>query len=251
MKTQQHLKTAAAMIAGLFFCTGSVESILAVQQGSLISTKMGELRVVTNQETMKADTLTLNGLTLLRKADDDVSIEKLYSFADRIVIMISIKSEGASAQPAYALVVIRSDAKPVIIENKDLYSGTHGDIQVTRSGEILTIDLGFSEGFKKTARLEGDTLTVSKEKDNKTRALAKADCDWLYSQVLEECSGMLSDNCSDPLEAVSVASLRGLSSLNDSPAFSREIFTKICAEACTKKQKPDHVRFMQTFCGIQ
>jgi hypothetical protein len=77
MQTQRHLKTAAAMIAGLFFCTGSVESAWAIQQGSLISTKMGELRVVTNQESMKADTLTLNGQTILRKADEDVSIEKL------------------------------------------------------------------------------------------------------------------------------------------------------------------------------
>jgi hypothetical protein len=147
--------------------------------------------------------------------------------------------------------VIRPDAKPVIIENTDLYSGTSEDIQVTRSGEILKIDLGFSEGFKKTARLAGDKLTVTKEKDNKTKALTKADCDWLYSQVLEECSGMASDNCSYPLEAVSMASFRGVNALNDNPAFSRDVFNKICADACAKKQKPDRIKFMQTFCGIK
>ncbi len=163
---------------------------VAAGLGSSVHTKGGDLRVIALPGESTPDTVVFNDVRLFRNEGTFISIEKLYSFSNRDVAIISIDLGGSGTLPQYEFIVIRPGTRPVIVDNDD-FSSEDGTFKIREKDEIIYIDLGYSEGFKKTGRLQGDKLTVVKESVRGTEAaksIPKRDCDWLFSQVLRECA---------------------------------------------------------------
>lgn len=219
--------------------------------GSTVRTKAGELRVIPIDEADDATKVTLNDVIIFRSQQHMFgSIEKLYVFAGREVALIRMEDGGSGGFYQYIGVVLRPRAKPVVLQNSEFFSDDQ-TFQPKQIGEVLEIDLGFSEGFRKIARIKGNKLTVVKERSQSAIPVSKHSCDWLHSEVLHGCSSSEWD-CKDKLDSfLSGVHLRGVNQLAKNPTFDRDEFFKLCTDVCSTKKIPSRREFGRRFCGAK
>ena len=88
----------------------------------------------------------------------------------------------------------------------------------------------------------GSRPIIKQKSGNNT--LLKTDCDWLFSQALEECLGYTNFNCE---YLPSTASTIG-STLSEK-AFSLDSFISVCEQVCKSQKLPTRQSFGEKICS--
>lgn len=135
--------------------------------------------------------LTLNDKTITNEALwEYVYIEKIFSFPERDVVIVSGDNGGTRPVNGYAFILIDNDGKSKVIADADFYSDD-GTFKVKRSRNIIEVDLGYSEHKRKLLRLQGEELFVMKEQVNEMPSLSVRECDSFFMFLQRCASGAL------------------------------------------------------------
>lgn len=86
----------------------------------------------------------------------------------------------------------------------------------------------------------------------RTEPLKKAECDWLYNEVLDICLRPTASTCKSLLFEQNIGgmvTLRGIAGLeNRYRGFSGERVSQLCDQACSNRKKPSRAAFNKEIC---
>lgn len=221
-----------------------------------VKTRFGTL--TTRQDSRGHQSIILDGKILMSDKRGSLNLgNTVYSFPDYDVVLVIETIGGNDLVFLMTALILYPDQKLKVLEHREFFS-TDENIwgMIKQTSTLLEIDLGFEKGLRRVARIEGDTLKITKEKPQTIEPVPDDFCDRLYTYELKtSCGNRIGvRNCTDETrrllngEGTNVS--RGyMLSAQDYPAFNAKKYGQYCTTACRTNKFPDISTFKREVCG--
>jgi len=236
-----------------------------------VETRFGNVAVIGREElgACGADTILIHGQEISedywaglwfynrgnRPNPDDLKKERVFSFADRDVLFFGVQRNCGGSNPGpdrLYFLILRPDGSADVVGGKDFYSADNAILKPRLVGDNIVIDLGYEQGKKKTATLQGDEVRIEYQTVGRI-PMREEDCKFLYENIiLRDCLNPYKIGCEnigdDSSWSIAVQSTYRL--LSQHPGFDAAAFSDMCAKTCQAKQAVPYDEFKERACSL-
>ncbi|GJD96977.1 hypothetical protein OCOJLMKI_4205 [Methylobacterium iners] len=160
------------------------------------------------------------------------------------VLIYSTNAGGSGTSDAYGLVSINSNGN---IYQAELPYGT-GRFEYVVANNRIAFELGVDAGKEVRAIYANGRLDVTRTAAPKT-GLKAEDCNFLYNDVLAQCSDARQTTCAYDDIGIAMAYQRPINMMAaDDPNFREADFRAACEKSCKSKSKPSLAAFRKAVC---
>lgn len=191
----------------------------------------------------------LNGKKISQD-DGPSTIESYYKMKNYDVAVIQTAAIDRYGNRYKYFILLRKNAKPKIIDDLGSHDCTYS---VKRNGDTIEIDLGFSEGKRKTGKLSDGKFTTSYQKPEPPLPLTRDYCKALYEDGLRACSEAKENGAATcEVELSTSFNVLPIIGIEHNPGFNKSKYSEICNEVCKTKKTlggNEKYEFSKLVCG--
>ena len=234
-------KYIATIFLALFAC-----SVVAYDVGEDVETRYGTLEAGQDPESQIPDRLLWRGEVVVQYPGY-VAVEKIFEMDGYDVALIAMAAGGNSAATEYLFLFLYPDGTTKTITDAEMKSDD-GTFEVSRSGDKIKIDFGFSGGLTRKVTLDGEDLYVASKKLKGPVPLNQRECAAMYDTLSLECAENPKSKCSRGTDTITTFSRSYLKAARQKPGFDESRYEQLCVSACEGSLIRKN-QFESEFCG--
>lgn len=234
----------SALSAAVFFCCVAT----AYDPGVDMTTRYGVIKAGRNPVSERPDHILWNGQKILEFEDGYVAVEEVFEMSNYDVALVSENGGGPLSVSTYSFLILRPDGSFEVLTDEKMHSDD-STFEVSRQGDVININLGYSRGQHRSAELDGTRLVVKTENPGNTVPLTQDECSMLY-EGLDQCRTIRrKDLCSDATSTFSTFTTSWFRSAKQKPGFNLKGYESLCSQLCIQDTPYEKSVFEKRFCG--
>ncbi|WP_461517326.1 hypothetical protein [Porticoccus sp.] len=220
----------------------------AYDAGADVTTRYGVIEGGRNPVSERPDHLLWNGQKVLEFDDGYVAVEKVFQMSNYDVALVAQNAGGSSSVSTYNFLILKPNGRYEVLTDEEMQSDD-GTFEVSRQGNIISINFGYSGGLQRSVKLDGMQLVIKAKKSGKAVALTQNECSMLY-EGLNECREIhRKDRCSVATSTFSTFTTSWLKAAKQKPGFDIKGYESLCSQLCIQNTSYDKPVFEKRFCG--